>query len=69
MREGYDYGQTVVPAGLSDVVEISAGWWSSYAIHSDGTVSAWGGNPEGHREADDLEDSLGFDDRQDLIRK
>ena len=41
-------GQTDVPANLTDVVAVNAGWLSSYALRSDGTVAAWGydGNGE-----------------------
>lgn len=36
------YGQTNVPAGLSNVVSIAAGFWHTLALKNDGTVSAWG---------------------------
>ena len=40
---GYNnYGQTNVPAGLSNVVAIAAGGDHSLALKSDGTVVAWG---------------------------
>src|SRR5258706_9821249 len=38
------YGQTLVPAGLSGVTAIAAGYYDTYAVKSDGTVVAWGGN-------------------------
>ncbi|MBI3885551.1 MAG: immunoglobulin domain-containing protein [Opitutae bacterium] len=38
------YGQSTVPAGLTNVVAIAAGGNSSLAIKSDGTVVAWGFN-------------------------
>ncbi|MEO5916487.1 MAG: cadherin domain-containing protein [Luteolibacter sp.] len=48
------YGQTSVPAGLNQVVEVAAGgdyWWQdsahSLALKSDGSVIAWGCNEEG----------------------
>jgi hypothetical protein len=36
------YGQTNVPAGLSNVVAIAAGFSASLALKADGTVVAWG---------------------------
>ena len=41
---GGDRGQATVPAGLSDVVAISAGGLHSLALKADGTVVAWGDN-------------------------
>jgi len=37
-----NFGQTNVPAGLSNVVGIAAGWHHSLAFMSDGTVVGWG---------------------------
>jgi hypothetical protein len=37
-------GQTNVPAGLSDVVQVAAGGSHSLALRSNGTVVAWGAN-------------------------
>ena len=36
------YGQTSVPAGLSNVVAVAAGDYHSYALRADGTVVDWG---------------------------
>ena len=36
------YGQTNVPAGLSNVVAIASGGWHNLALKSNGTVVAWG---------------------------
>ena len=40
-------GQTTVPAGLSGVVAIAAGYYHPVALKQDGTVVAWGGNHSG----------------------
>jgi len=42
-----DSGQTTVPAGLSNVVALTAGWSHSLALKSNGTVVAWGYNDSG----------------------
>ena len=42
-----DWGQATVPAGLSDVTAIAAGYDHSLALKSDGTVVAWGRNDYG----------------------
>ena len=39
-----DYGQSAVPAGLSNVEKISAGAYHSMVLKSDGTVVTWGLN-------------------------
>jgi hypothetical protein len=39
------YGQTAVPAGLSEVIAIAAGCYQSLALKGDGTVVSWGGRP------------------------
>ena len=36
------YGQTNVPATLTNAVAVEAGWGFSLALRSDGTVTAWG---------------------------
>ena len=41
------YGQTNVPAGLSNVVAIAAGFYHCLALRNDGTVTAWGNNTYG----------------------
>lgn len=43
--EDDDYGETLVPAGLSNVVEVLAGYDESFALRRDGTLAFWGGNP------------------------
>ena len=41
--EGYQYGQSIVPLGLSNVVAIAAGDYHSVALKSDGQPVVWGG--------------------------
>ncbi len=41
------YGQTTIPAGLSNVVAIAAGDFHSLALRGDGTVVGWGRNDYG----------------------
>lgn len=38
-----DYGQTVVPAGLTSVQAVAAGGSQGLALRTDGTVAVWGG--------------------------
>ncbi|MGL4398834.1 MAG: hypothetical protein ACRCXD_03110 [Luteolibacter sp.] len=42
-----DSGQTTIPSGLMDVVEVSAGRAHSLALRSNGSVVAWGNNQQG----------------------
>ena len=44
--EGY-FGQTNPPAGLNQVVAVSAGFFHTLALRNDGTVLAWGAEPYG----------------------
>jgi len=41
------FGQSIVPAGLSDVTAVSGGVYHSVALGSDGSVTAWGDNTYG----------------------
>lgn len=41
------FGQTNVPAGLTDVVGVAGGYYHSLALKSDGTVVVWGDNSQG----------------------
>ena len=42
-----NYGQSEIPDGLSDVIDIAAGDYHSLALLGDGTVRAWGDNTYG----------------------
>ena len=42
-----DFGQSIVPTGLTNVVLLAAGTYHSLAIKSDRTVAAWGNNLSG----------------------
>jgi uncharacterized membrane protein len=45
---GYNnYGQSDIPSGLTDVVDMAGGTYHSLALKSDGTVVAWGLNQDG----------------------
>ena len=51
-RSGFNaYGQTNVPAGLSNVVAVAAGGYHSLALKADGTVVGWGANGDGQTSA------------------
>jgi alpha-tubulin suppressor-like RCC1 family protein len=41
------YGQSLVPAGLSNVVAAAAGGYHSLVLKADGTMAAWGDNSYG----------------------
>ncbi len=42
---GADFGQSIVPEGLSNVVAIAAGGYHSLALRADGSVVGWGDLP------------------------
>ena len=44
------YGQTNIPAGLTNVVAIAVGYEHSLALRADGTVAAWGRTLRGRRQ-------------------
>ena len=43
-KDSIDYGQSLVPAGLSNVVAVAGGGWHSLALKADGTLTGWGRN-------------------------
>jgi alpha-tubulin suppressor-like RCC1 family protein len=43
------YNQCNTPAGLGDVVQVTATAYASFALKSDGTIVSWGGNNFGER--------------------
>jgi len=43
-NDNIDYGQSLVPPGLTNVVAIAGGGWHSLALKADGTVTGWGRN-------------------------
>jgi hypothetical protein len=45
--DGYDFGQSIVPANLTNAVEVAGGQWDSLALKADGTLVAWGDNSFG----------------------
>ena len=49
----YRYGETNVPAGLSNVVAVAGRNYNGLALRDDGTVAAWGYNPLGLNDAPD----------------
>jgi hypothetical protein len=38
----YDYGQSMVPNGLTNTTEVAGGWRHTVALENDGTLVAWG---------------------------
>jgi hypothetical protein len=43
----YNFGLGVVPAGVTNIAEVSAGFQEVLALRKDGTVVAWGSNSTG----------------------
>jgi alpha-tubulin suppressor-like RCC1 family protein len=39
---GNDYGQSIVPAGLTNVAMVAGGWRHSMSLQADGKVAGWG---------------------------
>jgi alpha-tubulin suppressor-like RCC1 family protein len=37
-----DYGQSIVPANLTNTVQVAGGWLHSLALKADGTIQGWG---------------------------
>jgi alpha-tubulin suppressor-like RCC1 family protein len=40
--DGHDYGQSLIPANLTNAVQVAGGEWHSLALKSDGTLQGWG---------------------------
>ena len=45
--DGYDFGQSIVPAGLTNAVQLAGGRWHSLALKGDGTLQGWGDDDSG----------------------
>lgn len=45
--DGADYGQSIIPANLTNAVQVAAGGAHSLAVKADGTIEAWGDNTYG----------------------
>src|ERR1700761_1577774 len=42
-----NYGQSIVPPGLTNAICAAAGWRHGLAINADGTVASWGDDSQG----------------------
>jgi len=40
--DGYDYGQSIVPATLTNAILVAGGWRHSLALKANGTLQGWG---------------------------
>ena len=40
--DGHDYGQSIIPPNLTNVVQVAGGEWHSLALKTDGTIQGWG---------------------------
>ena len=40
--DNYNWGQSIVPAGLTNAVFVAGGWRHSLAVNADGTLTPWG---------------------------
>ncbi len=45
--DSVDYGQSIIPASLNNVVAIAAGGYHSLALRANGTAVSWGDNEDG----------------------
>jgi hypothetical protein len=48
--DGHDYGQSIVPANLTNAVEVAGGQLDSLVLKADGTLAAWGDDSYGETE-------------------
>src|SRR5271165_7578038 len=46
-RSYYNWGQSIVPAGLTNAVLVAGGWRHSLALDADGTLTPWGDDSVG----------------------
>lgn len=45
--DGHDFGQSIVPASLTNAVQLAGGEWHSLALEANGTLSGWGDDSVG----------------------
>jgi alpha-tubulin suppressor-like RCC1 family protein len=45
--DGYDFGQSIVPANLTNAVQLAGGRWHSLALKANGTLQGWGDDDSG----------------------
>ena len=45
--DGHDFGQSIVPANLTNAIQVAGGDWHSLALKADGTLEAWGDDEVG----------------------
>jgi alpha-tubulin suppressor-like RCC1 family protein len=49
--DGYDFGQSIVPANLTNAIQLAGGGWHSLALKADGTLQGWGRDDLGQADA------------------
>ena len=48
----YNWGQSIVPAGLTNAAMVAGGWRHSLALDGDGTLTPWGSDASGQTDFD-----------------